>query len=37
VLSLMSLKGSPVSSKLLVCIENQNFSVSSTTPGRLRL
>jgi len=29
----MSLKGSPVSSKLLICVENWNFSVSGTNPA----
>jgi len=28
----MSLKGSPASSKLLICIENWNFNVSDTNP-----
>jgi len=30
--SLVSLKGSPVSSKLLMCIENWNFNVSAPIP-----
>jgi len=35
----MSLKGSPVSSKLLIghlCVENWNFSVSGTNPADTR-
>jgi len=32
----MTLKGSPVSSKLLICIENWNFSVSGTNPADTR-
>jgi len=32
----MSLKGSPVSSKLLMCIENCNFNVSGTNPADTR-
>jgi len=29
----MGLKGSPVSSKLLICIENWNFNVRGTSPA----
>jgi len=32
----VSLKGSPVSSKLLICVENWNFGVSSTSPEDTR-
>jgi len=28
----MSLRGSPVISKLLICVENWNFNVSGTNP-----
>jgi len=35
--SLTSLKGSPVSSKLLICIENWNFSVNGTNPADTRV
>jgi len=30
---LLSLKRSPVSSKLLICIENWNFNISGTNPA----
>jgi len=30
----MSCKGSPVSSKLLICVEDWNFSVSGTNPAQ---
>jgi len=32
----MSLIGSPVSSKLLMCVENGNFNVSDTNPTDTR-
>jgi len=32
----MTLKGSPVSSKLLMCVENWNFNISGTNPTDTR-
>jgi len=32
----MSLKGSPVSSKLLICVENWNFNVIGSNPADTR-
>jgi len=32
----MNLKGSPFSSKLLICVKNLNFNVSGTNPTDIR-